>query len=570
MFTTAVLIGLFSYLIFILGLAKMLYVNYFHYLIALFILLLMLWKIKKIRNVIYSINVLLKGKIKLNLIKNNILFLILLCIFILQIAINLIGVLGPELAFDALWYHLTIPKIWLRAHSIFFIPGGLFYYSAMPKLSEMLYLAGLGYGNEITSKLIHFSFGILTCFAIYKISCKFFNPLISLTAVVIFYSNLVIAWESITAYIDLIRAFYEIMALWAFIKWFKSDKWKWLVISAIIVGFAITTKLLAVGSLIIFSILILMQFIRNSFETGRNFAPVKVTAKKFTQSYWRIKRHFTPTNTILLITKLFTFWLTALLIPLPWLLFSYISTGNPFYPFFTEIYKISPQPLNVVSFFVDTWNLFLFSPDPISPIYLIFIPLIIYCFSKFKMEVKIITLYSLMGIIVWYFTPRTGGGRFIVAYLPAMSIVCAACLQFFTAQMKRADNFFIIYLIFLTIFVSFITIGYRSMANMKYLPVILGLETKDAFLSNHLNFSYGDFYDIDKYFENHIKKSDKVLLIGFHNLYYVNFPFIDSTWVNENDRFNYIATQNTNLPEKNKDWKLVYKNDRTMVKLYKR
>jgi len=72
------------------------------------------------------------------------------------------------------------------------------------------------------------------------------------------------------------------------------------------------------------------------------------------------------------------------------------------------------------------------------------------------------------------------------------------------------------------------------------------------------------------YFTSHIKPDDKVLLIGFHNEYYVNFPFIDESFASKNDQFNYIAVQNTNLPAKYKMWSLVYANNTTHVKLYKK
>ena len=129
----------------------------------------------------------------------------------------------------------------------------------MPKLADMLYIGGLSFGDEITAKFIHFTFGILTAVALYKLQRNFFSPLLSLIGVVIFYSNLVVAWESITAYVDLIRAFFEVLALWAFVLWWKSQKWKWLLISACMIGFAISTKLLAIGSLLVFSCLIIYK-----------------------------------------------------------------------------------------------------------------------------------------------------------------------------------------------------------------------------------------------------------------------------------------------------------------------
>ncbi len=173
-------------------------------------------------------------------------------------------------------------------------------------------------------------------------------------------------------------------------------------------------------------------------------------------------------------------------------------------------------------------------------------------------------LYSLLGIVVWYTTPQTGGGRFIMAYLPVLSIVSAGV---FCAGCPRWFQKILIGLIFLTIIT---TIFYRGIANKRYLPVILGRETKAHFLTTHLNFAFGDFYDTDGYFAKHIKKTDRVLLYGMHNLYYVNFPFIDSSWVKRGDKFDYVLVQKGSLPTEFYEWKLIYSNQMTGVRLYSR
>jgi hypothetical protein len=181
---------------------------------------------------------------------------------------------------------------------------------------------------------------------------------------------------------------------------------------------------------------------------------------------------------------------------------------------------------------------------------------------------------------MWYFTPDTGGGRFILPYLPAFSIVCAGVVN----ELRSKNPHFVktsrdkqelrkklgMYMTILVIFVSIISIGYRFIANVKYLSVLLGRETKGQFLTKQLKFAYGDFYDTDGYFASHIKQTDTVLLYGFHNLYYVDFPFIDSSWVKAGDKFDYIATQHVQLPEQYRNWKLVYKNSLTGVQLYKK
>lgn len=530
MFTFAVLIGVYSYIIFTLAITGLLYKNVVIWSSLVFwgsALYLFRKSIIKAAKDIKSLR-LAKGRI----------LLVLVIIFVLQAGINLIGVLGPELAFDALWYHLTLPKLYLQNHLMFFIPGSLSYYTVMPQLGEMLYVASLALGNEIFSKFLQFVFGLLVCLVLYRLQRKFFNTFISMIGVLIFYSNLVVAWESITAYIDLFRTFFEIMALWAFINWWQEGKSKWLVLSAVMVGLAINTKILALGSVIIFSALI----------SSRVF--------------------YKPLKLITVLNRLFVYWLICFLISLPWFIYSYIYTENPLYTLSVPITKTAPEQLIFFSIVKDLWNLFIYSSDPLSPIYMIFFPLIIFSFYKFRPEIKIISLYCALSVVVWYFTPRTGGGRFILPYLPAFSIVCAACLNLFIENKKKYGMIFPKFLIILIITVSFISIGYRFVTNTKYIPVLLGKETRQKFLTDHLNFSFGDFYDTDNFFKENIKETDKVLLYGFHNLYYVNFPFIDSSWLKAGNKFNYIATQNTQLPKKYKNWKLIYSNDKTMVKLY--
>lgn len=549
MFSFAILIGIYSYLIFGIGLLGLLYRQAILSLtIVFFIFLIVLFK-KQINHStkFFTRSILAKGIQGYSLHKLLFLFLFLLLI---QAVVNLVGGLGPELGFDALWYHLTLPKLYVQNHNILHIPGSLLYYSGMPKLTEMLYTSSLFFGNEIIAKLIHFSFGLLSCLALYFLSRKFFNKKLSIVAVIIFYSNLVVGWQSTTAYIDLVRVFFEVMALWAFINFVDKDtpyqprtrsilaKRMWLTESAVMLGLAISTKLLAIGSLFIFVALIMYRFYLKN-KKDRDFKS--------------------------LITNILVYLCISLLIPLPWFIFSFVHTGNPIFPLFSSLVKTgyNINVLNPFNFLKEAWNLLISSADPISPLYLIFFPLIFIYFRKFSKTLKFIGLYSLFAIFVWYLTPRTGGGRFILPYLPAFSILAVQVIQIFEKKTEYRRLF-----VFLIIFISLSSIIYRGAANTKFIPVIFGKESKSHFLLSHLNFSFGDFYDTDGYFSRNIKNSDKVLLYGFHNLYYVNFPFIDSSWVKKNDTFNYIATQNSNLPKRFSNWNLIYYNSKTHVNLY--
>ena len=519
MFLTAFLVGSYGYLIFIIGLLGILYKTTALFATTVYFLtLLFIYKKTLLNNLRQYLSVLKKFSWN----KSRLISL-LVTLLTLQVLVNVVGALGPELAFDALWYHLTLPKLYLEYHSIFFIPGGLLYYSAMPKLIEMLYVGALAFGSDIFAKLIHFSFGLLTLVVLYSVSRRFLSKTLSLLVIVLFYSNLVVGWMSITAYVDLGRTFFELMAFWAFFIWYEKREKRWLLISSLMLGFAISSKLLALGSILIFLILIIYI----SLEQKR-----------------KLKN---------LLVSLFAYLSICLLVPLPWFIFSFIHTGNPVYPFFTDTYPVKPN--------FEIINPLTLS-DPISPLYLVILPLAVFIYKKLKKEEKIIFIYSFLAIFIWFVTPQTGGGRFLLPYLPAISLISIITLQYIRIiKIKRI-------LIGLIIFFAFFSIFYRGAANYKYIPVVLGIESKDKFLSNNLSFNYGDFYDTDGYFKNNIKEDDKVLLYGFHNLYYVNFPFTDSSFAKRGEKFNYIAVQDGNIPDRFIDWELIYYNKITGVELF--
>lgn len=120
-------------------------------------------------------------------------------LLILQILINLVGALGPELGFDALWYHLTEAKLFLQHHSLAPIPGNLLYWSGLPRLGEIFYMF-------LPGKLVHWAFGVLCAFLIYRLA--------GIAPALLFYSTLLVGWLSTTAYVDLIMTAFLLAAVY--------------------------------------------------------------------------------------------------------------------------------------------------------------------------------------------------------------------------------------------------------------------------------------------------------------------------------------------------------------------
>src|SRR5258708_2606943 len=130
MFVLAFFIGIYSYVIFVLGMFDLLTkLNIISVTVIWFILLLFFER----EFIVFLFKKISKRNLNVKKIYKTTTFPFIL-LFILLALVNLIGVLGPDLAFDALWYHLTLPKLYLLHHSIYHIPGGLLSYSDMPKL----------------------------------------------------------------------------------------------------------------------------------------------------------------------------------------------------------------------------------------------------------------------------------------------------------------------------------------------------------------------------------------------------------------------------------------------------
>lgn len=371
-------------------------------------------------------------------------------LLILAILINFIAALGPELGFDALWYHLTIPKLYLMWGKISFIPGGLLYYSAMPRLGELIFM--LGHANAVFAHLVSWAAGVGSAVLTYKIARKYVEEKYAFLAAIIFYCTPLVGWLSGSAYIDLIRTFFESVALY-----FVLSKRNFL--AGIAIGLAVSTKTLALGSV---GLLFLI--------TGFNFY----------------------------------FLLFAILFSFPWFIWAYQATGYPFYPIGAGILD-------------STHNLGGFSVTNIKEFgqYLLFIPLGLLSKTKFP---KPLLIYVFGTFVLWLITPKTGDGRFLLPYLPGW-----AALSVIILKEKKV-------LILVAVLFAVFSIGYRAVANARLIPYLLGQESRMHYICRRLDFTTSVFADCDGQVAKTVKPTDLVLVRGFHNLYYLDVPFVDETW----------------------------------------
>jgi hypothetical protein len=416
-----------------------------------------------------------------------------LLVFLLlaQALINLTGALGPELGFDALWYHLTSAKLIIINRSINPIPGNLLYWSALPRLGDLIYAGALTFGNEITTKLIHYLFGLASTYLVFLLSRRHYSLKASLSASLLFYSTLLVGWLSTTSYIDLILVTWLLLALYCRSWWARG-------LSLVLAG---ATKLHAL-----------------------------VIGLAITIVPWGI------------------------LGVLPFAVLNKLKFDNFFYPFMANLGLESEYFYNGFLFWLSRPLRLFFDPSfRLGPIILILFIL--------SLKSKPVYLKALvLSFFIWFLGPGTGFGRFALFFLALLSINAVKIYD----QKKLS-------LIPLSLLLLHSVGGLtaRAWANQKYLPFILGHQTKSQFLTQNLKFHFGDFYDIDAWFKDNLKPTDKVLVYGIHNLYYIDFPFDHQTWANDQTDYTHILVGNNQpLPKKYGQLPLLYLNPTTQVKLY--
>jgi 4-amino-4-deoxy-L-arabinose transferase-like glycosyltransferase len=229
----------------------------------------------------------------------------LLVIICLQLAFHGLGVFIPETSFDALWYHLPEASVYNSTGKIAKIPDLL--YSTMPRLGEMYLALAMFSHKEVVVKVVSYLISILFIITCFLVARFFLSRPQSLLIVLILLSFPLIGWQSTAAYIDLTRALFELASLYCLLR-FLSDYRAirlainpWFLYSALLTGFALSTKIHSLIHLSVMTLLLFLFLIKNnSFKIS-----------------------------LLLVS---CYLIIAGVIASPWYLDNYLNSGHPLYP----------------------------------------------------------------------------------------------------------------------------------------------------------------------------------------------------------------------------------------------
>ena len=177
-------------------------------------------------------------------------------------------------------------------------------FSYYPQLVDLLYTLPVAIDFDIAAKYIHFLFALATALLVILFIKKYLGLFWGLLGGLMFLTIPVILKLSVTVYVDLGLLFFFTASLFSAIIWLENtDRVRWLIISGVCSGLALSTKYNAMLSVTILAILILYFYI-------------KTRANKYSNQFSIIK-------------YMSIFSLLALLVYSPWLIRNYSLTDNP-------------------------------------------------------------------------------------------------------------------------------------------------------------------------------------------------------------------------------------------------
>jgi len=498
-FTVAIGFGFLSYSVFMLAVFRCLYFS-----VVFFILFaLTIFLMPVIKQILTTI-----PKIKIDLNPFNLIFFIIIGQHIVS---NFITALTPPVLCDELAYHLASAKIYIQNRGFSYIP--YIPHSNWSSFMDMLYTLGLLFDiNGIISKLFHFSTSIFCLLAIYAFAKKYFTPRVGILAAALFYTTFVVRQFAGSAFIDVALTFFEFLSVYAFLEWYYSEKRNWFILFSVFCGFSMAIKYTGIFLLFILTI-------------GIFYKIIIVDRKKI----------------VSLLKYLALFYSVSLVFLLPWLIKSYIYTGNPVFPFFYKIFGginwdnyhaerfIDAAKSHAADFkgfinylllpahLVFSGDRFWWKPQYFFAPFFIYLLLYLLIFRKVSDIVKYLLCYAFIYLFLFYNVGQET--RFLLPIFPALSLVTASFIEKFYTDKRILMKLAAISILYPLTY----RFPFTSKSHFQNLPVVLGLEKRKDYIQRNLDTGTDAMF---QWMNENMADNTKTLLIGEVRGFYLDKPYV--------------------------------------------
>jgi hypothetical protein len=223
----------------------------------------------------------------------------------LGFAMALIGVLAPSdpTDWDALAYHLAVPKLWTQAGQIYYIP--FIHQSNFPFGVDNLYIWGLSWGGESGAKAFSLAFLLFGALAIFGLTRTKYGEKPGWWAVLAYATVPSVLWEGGSAYIDLAHGLYAGLGILLVAKMLDSGTRRDMALAVILLGFAVASKYTGLQTVLAVCLVVVVAA-AISRKSGAGIVSALIIG------------------------------CVAFAIGSPWLIRNVVNTRNPVYPFLYE------------------------------------------------------------------------------------------------------------------------------------------------------------------------------------------------------------------------------------------
>jgi 4-amino-4-deoxy-L-arabinose transferase-like glycosyltransferase len=357
------------------------------------------------------------------------------------LALGLLSALAPPVKWDALVYHLTLPKLYAQTHGLrlagaVYNRDGDFFFSGMPQLTEMLYTAAMLLRGPIAAQTVGWMFGAALALGLAAHAHELMGARFAMLAPAVLFSSLTVALSLAWAYADLSLMLFSLACLVALRQWRASGAARWLWLAAVFAGFAMGCKYTAV--LVPLAAVAVILFTRIEKRKTLIRLPHSVTLSP---------RH------------LVTFLTLSLLVFAPWLLKNLLFTGNPVYPllfpadhvdalrlqFYNQPALADRNPLWAALIFFRAVFLGVQSGEPydatLGPLWVMLLFGLVIgrrrLDAETRSELRALAVFALASypgwIILTFVSYYAVQARLFFAIFPALALLCAGGLAAFAA-----------------------------------------------------------------------------------------------------------------------------------------
>ena len=313
--------------------------------------------------------------------------------------------LFPPTAFDAIMYHLPYAKAYVTDHRLVLTP--YLHIPVTPQTNEMLFTLMLLLGDDIGAQLVQFLMMILTAVILYAWGTRVFSFPVALWATALWLSTPLVIILGSSAYIDVGLTLFVTLSAFAIFNWMENKERSWLILAAIFSGLGAGSKYSALIFLVGYFVLTLMVSIRDRRAS----------------------------NVVIFTT-------IAGSIAAPWYLRNLAYTGNPIFPFLPSVFGYSlwsPEDLHAQ---LSEWTSsgirgrsFFFYYDLLMlalPV-LVLLPVVIHRGIK-RPYVRALFILVLAYVCFWLFTASIP--RYLLPVWPVLCLATAASCELFIARMS--------------------------------------------------------------------------------------------------------------------------------------